>query len=218
MLDRRDAKQKFLEFLGTKTSASPPSVRPSSKPSSPPSSISPRATPRMVPSARPLRLTRHGLSHPPAPHRERPRSRNGFRQGPKYYDPNYAEHPNHNHIICEDCQKIVEFESKKIERIETQISQELGFRSPPSASAHRRLRGAQAPWRLQTEVAVSALRWVDLVWSKPQLSRARPGRQREQRVENAPNCPRAIANATASWSAECQFRFVSRRRRQRNRA
>ncbi len=25
----------------------------------------------------------------------------------KYYDPNYAEHPNHNHIICQDCEKIV---------------------------------------------------------------------------------------------------------------
>src|SRR5579859_1463289 len=29
----------------------------------------------------------------------------------KYYDPNYAEHPGHSHIICQDCQKIIEFES-----------------------------------------------------------------------------------------------------------
>src|SRR4051812_34107233 len=37
----------------------------------------------------------------------------------KFYDPNYAEHPHHHHIICQDCEKIVEFESDKIEQIET---------------------------------------------------------------------------------------------------
>jgi Fur family ferric uptake transcriptional regulator len=45
----------------------------------------------------------------------------------KFYDPNYAEHPNHSHIICEDCEKIVEFESDKIARIEDEISHKLGF-------------------------------------------------------------------------------------------
>ncbi|MBK7999213.1 MAG: transcriptional repressor [Verrucomicrobia bacterium] len=45
----------------------------------------------------------------------------------KFYDPNYAEHPHHNHIICNDCEKIVEFESEKIERLESEISQKLGF-------------------------------------------------------------------------------------------
>ena len=45
----------------------------------------------------------------------------------KFYDPNYAEHPNHNHIICQDCDKIVEFESDKISRIEEKISHKLGF-------------------------------------------------------------------------------------------
>src|SRR6187402_992015 len=24
----------------------------------------------------------------------------------KFYDPNYADHPNHSHIICQDCDKI----------------------------------------------------------------------------------------------------------------
>ena len=28
----------------------------------------------------------------------------------KFYDPNYVDHPNHNHLICVDCNKIVEFE------------------------------------------------------------------------------------------------------------
>src|SRR6187551_2884054 len=45
----------------------------------------------------------------------------------KFYDPNYAEHPNHSHIICNDCAKIVEFESKTIDRIENEISHKLGF-------------------------------------------------------------------------------------------
>jgi Fur family ferric uptake transcriptional regulator len=45
----------------------------------------------------------------------------------KFYDPNYADHPHHNHIICNDCEKIVEFDSEKIEKLENEISQRLGF-------------------------------------------------------------------------------------------
>lgn len=45
----------------------------------------------------------------------------------KYYDPNYADHPNHNHIICKDCDKIVEFESAKIAELEDEITHRLGF-------------------------------------------------------------------------------------------
>src|SRR5262245_18914783 len=45
----------------------------------------------------------------------------------KYYVPNYADHPKHNHIICQDCEKIVEFESDKISKIEDEISHRLGF-------------------------------------------------------------------------------------------
>lgn len=44
-----------------------------------------------------------------------------------FYDPNYADHPNHNHLICNDCEKIVEFESDKLEQIEDEISKKLGF-------------------------------------------------------------------------------------------
>ena len=51
----------------------------------------------------------------------------------QYYDPNYAEHPHHNHLICQDCGKIIEFESDKIERIESEISHNLGF----SVESHR---------------------------------------------------------------------------------
>jgi len=45
----------------------------------------------------------------------------------KFYDPNYADHPNHNHIICQDCDRIVEFESEKIDKLETEITNKLGF-------------------------------------------------------------------------------------------
>ena len=45
----------------------------------------------------------------------------------KFYDPNYAEHPNHSHIVCLDCAKIVEFESDQIARLEDEISRQLGF-------------------------------------------------------------------------------------------
>ena len=50
-----------------------------------------------------------------------------FGKDHKFYDPNYAEHPNHNHIICQDCDKIVEFESEKIDQLESEISHQLGF-------------------------------------------------------------------------------------------
>lgn len=50
-----------------------------------------------------------------------------FGKDQKVYDPNYAEHPDHNHIICQDCERIVEFESDKLSQIESEISQKLGF-------------------------------------------------------------------------------------------
>ncbi|HOX55383.1 MAG TPA: Fur family transcriptional regulator [Candidatus Paceibacterota bacterium] len=46
----------------------------------------------------------------------------------KFYDPNYAERPHHNHIICQDCGKIIEFESRKIEQLGNEISRQLGFK------------------------------------------------------------------------------------------
>ncbi len=51
-----------------------------------------------------------------------------FGKDHKFYDPNYAEHPNHNHIICQDCERIVEFESEKIEELEDEITNRLGFK------------------------------------------------------------------------------------------
>jgi Fur family ferric uptake transcriptional regulator len=50
-----------------------------------------------------------------------------FGKDHKYYDPNYADHPNHSHIICNDCEKIVEFDDDKIAKLEDEISHKLGF-------------------------------------------------------------------------------------------
>lgn len=45
----------------------------------------------------------------------------------RYYDPNYADHPEHNHIICTDCGKIIEFESLELNQLVQEISHNLGF-------------------------------------------------------------------------------------------
>src|SRR5260221_11277192 len=61
----------------------------------------------------------------------------------KFYDPNYAEHPHHNHIICQDCEKIVEFESEKIEKLENETSHRLrlSLKTQPLHTTRRRARG-----------------------------------------------------------------------------
>lgn len=51
----------------------------------------------------------------------------------KFYDPNYLDHPHHNHLICVDCNRIVEFEDQHIELLEDCITRRLGF-SPASKS------------------------------------------------------------------------------------
>jgi Fur family transcriptional regulator, ferric uptake regulator len=43
------------------------------------------------------------------------------------YDPNFLDSPDHNHLICLDCEKIVEFEDAHISVLEDCISRRLGF-------------------------------------------------------------------------------------------
>lgn len=45
----------------------------------------------------------------------------------QYYDPNFIQHPHHNHLICLDCDRIVEFEDVHMEVLENCISKRLGF-------------------------------------------------------------------------------------------
>ena len=49
----------------------------------------------------------------------------------KVYDPNFVDHPTHNHLICVDCHKIIEFEDTNMELLENCITRRLGF-SPTS--------------------------------------------------------------------------------------
>lgn len=48
-------------------------------------------------------------------------------QGRKVYDPNFVDHPHHNHLICLDCQTILEFEDLNMELLENCMAKRLGF-------------------------------------------------------------------------------------------
>lgn len=50
-----------------------------------------------------------------------------------YYDPNFVDHPHHNHLICLDCQKVVEFEDAHMSLLEDCITRRLGFRPETSS-------------------------------------------------------------------------------------
>jgi Fur family transcriptional regulator, ferric uptake regulator len=43
------------------------------------------------------------------------------------YDPNYVEHPAHSHIVCTDCNLLIEFENDRLAEIEAQVRKQLGF-------------------------------------------------------------------------------------------
>ena len=46
-----------------------------------------------------------------------------------YYDPNFLDKPQHNHLICTDCNRVVEFEDEHIALLEECITRRLGFRA-----------------------------------------------------------------------------------------
>lgn len=50
-----------------------------------------------------------------------------------YYDPNFVDHPHHNHLICLDCRKVVEFEDAHMSLLEDCITRRLGFRPANSS-------------------------------------------------------------------------------------
>lgn len=54
-------------------------------------------------------------------------------RGTTVYDPNFVNHPTHNHLICKDCDRIFEFEDPHLELLETCIARRLGF-SPAKKS------------------------------------------------------------------------------------
>lgn len=46
----------------------------------------------------------------------------------KTYDPNFVDKPAHNHLVCIDCGKVVEFEDSHIELLNDCITRRLGYR------------------------------------------------------------------------------------------
>ena len=46
----------------------------------------------------------------------------------KTYDPNFLEKPSHNHLVCIDCGKVVEFQDDHINVMGDCITRRLGFR------------------------------------------------------------------------------------------
>ena len=44
-----------------------------------------------------------------------------------YYDPNFLDKPQHNHLICLDCDRVVEFEDENAGLLHDCITRRLGF-------------------------------------------------------------------------------------------
>lgn len=44
------------------------------------------------------------------------------------YDPNFLDKPSHNHLVCIDCGRVVEFEDSNIEHLTDCVTRRLGFR------------------------------------------------------------------------------------------
>jgi len=45
------------------------------------------------------------------------------------YDPNFLDKPSHNHLVCIDCGKVVEFEDENMDNQTDCLSRRLGFKS-----------------------------------------------------------------------------------------
>jgi Fur family ferric uptake transcriptional regulator len=44
------------------------------------------------------------------------------------YDPNFLNKPAHNHLVCIDCGRVVEFEDAQVEALNECVTRRLGFR------------------------------------------------------------------------------------------
>jgi Fur family ferric uptake transcriptional regulator len=77
--------------------------------------------------------------------------------GQTTYDPNFAAHPNHNHLICVDCGKVVEFEDSHLDLLNDCVTRRLGYRSVRQSlrieAACERLRnGGSCPDLIQARI------------------------------------------------------------------
>lgn len=48
--------------------------------------------------------------------------------GQTTYDPNFVDHPNHNHLVCVDCGKVKEFEDSHLDTLNDCLTRRMGFR------------------------------------------------------------------------------------------
>ena len=48
--------------------------------------------------------------------------------GHKNYDPNFVDRPTHNHLVCVDCGKVVEFEDSHLDLLNDCVTRRLGYR------------------------------------------------------------------------------------------
>lgn len=44
-----------------------------------------------------------------------------------YYDPNFLDKPEHNHLVCIDCGRVIEFEDEHMKVLEDCVTRRLGF-------------------------------------------------------------------------------------------
>lgn len=49
-------------------------------------------------------------------------------KGRRFFDPNIGERPDHSHLVCIDCGRVVEFEDSHLEVLEDCLTRRLGFR------------------------------------------------------------------------------------------
>ena len=47
--------------------------------------------------------------------------------GERLYDPNFLRSPHHNHLVCVDCRKLVEFEDPHLDIMQNCITRRMGF-------------------------------------------------------------------------------------------
>jgi Fur family ferric uptake transcriptional regulator len=52
-----------------------------------------------------------------------------------HYDPNFLARPNHNHLVCVDCGRVIEFEDNHLDVLNECLTRRLGFR-PSRTSLH----------------------------------------------------------------------------------
>jgi len=45
------------------------------------------------------------------------------------YDPNFLNKPTHNHLVCIDCGRVVEFEDPQVEALNAEVTRRLGFKA-----------------------------------------------------------------------------------------